>query len=424
MGLDCDRAWRTGALLALLVVAACDEAAPPVDSEPAADTLVVSPSAPDSLTDEERAAIHALGALGYVGGTVEADPEWPTGVTVHDALRVQPGYNLLVSAHGNEVVLLDMRGKRVHRWRCEFDSIWPRRQGVGAWRKDCFRRARLLPDGGLLAIWEGLGLVKLDRDSNVVWAFDGNAHHDLDVDDRGQVWLLTRRARVLPRFNAGEPILEDFVTVLSPEGEVLRSVSLLKCFENSEHTGPLEKVSKGGDVFHTNSLELLRGDRPELLPAFAAGNVLVSLRRSHTIAVVDVDARSVTWSLTGDWRLQHEPVLLDDGRMLLFDNRGVKRRSGVLELDPSTGEVLWEYRLDEKDAFYTATCGVAQRLPNGNTLIAETEPGRAFEITREGEVVWRWESPFHWADEEREYVAAVFDMVRIPAEFVEPWLAR
>ncbi len=45
----------------------------------------------------------------------------------------------------------------------------------------------LFPDGGLLLNFEGFlfpfggGLVKLDRDSRVVWKVARNTHHDVDV---------------------------------------------------------------------------------------------------------------------------------------------------------------------------------------------------------------------------------------------------
>jgi hypothetical protein len=37
--------------------------------------------------------------------------------------------------------------------------------------------------------------------------------------------------------------------------------------------------------------------------------------------------------------------------------------------------------------------GGVQRLPNGNTLITESDPGYAFEVTPEGETVWKWANP-------------------------------
>ena len=37
--------------------------------------------------------------------------------------------------------------------------------------------------------------------------------------------------------------------------------------------------------------------------------------------------------------------------------------------------------------------GAAQRLPNGNTLITESERGRVFEVTPQKEIVWEFWNP-------------------------------
>ena len=36
----------------------------------------------------------------------------------------------------------------------------------------------------------------------------------------------------------------------------------------------------------------------------------------------------------------------------------------------------------------------AQRLPNGNTFITEGGTGRLFEVTKDGELVWEYYSPY------------------------------
>ncbi|MBW2291325.1 MAG: hypothetical protein JRG94_03340 [Deltaproteobacteria bacterium] len=45
----------------------------------------------------------------------------------------------------------------------------------------------------MLAIYEGMGLVKLDKDSNVIWSSDLKAHHDLEVQNDGDIYVLTRK---------------------------------------------------------------------------------------------------------------------------------------------------------------------------------------------------------------------------------------
>ncbi len=99
--------------------------------------------------------------------------------------------------------------------------------------------------------------------------------------------------------------------------------------------------------------------------------------------------------------------------MLVYDNQGLIRRSTVLQIDPATSEVLWLYRGDGDDPFYSVGAGSCQRLPNGNTLITESMMGRAFEVTPEGETVWEFYNP-HRAGEDQELVATLFEVVRFP----------
>ena len=71
---------------------------------------------------------------------------------------------------------------------------------------------------------------------------------------------------------------------------------------------------------------------------------------------------------------------------------------------------------------YSATCGTAQRLANGNTLITESDSGRAFEVTREGEIVWEFWNPERVTVEGQEYIATLFEVVRLPAGHPLDWL--
>jgi hypothetical protein len=77
---------------------------------------------------------------------------------------------------------MDMDGHVLHRWARNYWSVWPDsdierdHRGSQHWR-----RARILPGGDLLAIYDGLGIVKLDRASNLIWANHCGAHHDLEV---------------------------------------------------------------------------------------------------------------------------------------------------------------------------------------------------------------------------------------------------
>ncbi len=365
------------------------------------------------LTASQRAQLEQLQAIGYLGGVRPAPAV--SGVLRHDPARAHAGLNLLASGHGTEAVLMDMDGRSLHRWAFDFWQAFPEHsrldaQGTGHWR-----RVRLLPDGDLLAIYDNKGLIRLDRDSRLRWAYAGRTHHDLDVAADGSIYVLEGRLRLVPEIFAERPVIEDFVTVLSPEGRLLRRVSLLGALASSDYAPLLARVPERGDIFHTNTLQLLDGSQAHRLAAFASGNVLVSMRELDVIAVVDLDRESVRWAMTGMWRKQHEPELLANGNVLLFDNQGRPGGSRVLEFDPRSQELIWVYAGRPAEPFFSAKLGSNQRLPNGNTLITESEAGRAIEVTPDGTIVWELVSPFR-AGERGDRIANLFDVVRLAGE--------
>lgn len=371
------------------------------------------------LDPEQRAMIEQLEAIGYAAGSREA----PAGATVpvHDPGRAFAGANFYVSGHGQEAWLVDMQGRPLHRWRADFWSIWPdypvsRDHPMTAF----FRRAHLYPNGDVLVIWEGLGIARLDRDSRVLWAQPIRAHHDLEVLDSGEIWVLTREARIVPELDPRRPVLEDFVSVLAPDGEELRRVSLLAALQHAALPEPVAWSRGAGDIFHTNTLRRLDGRIADVDPAFAAGNALVHMLGIGVTAVVDLDAGRVVWARHSDKPFKHDPKVLPNGHWLVFENQYERESSAVLEIDPASDEVVWEYGVSRPGTFYSKTCGTADRLPNGDTLITESDAGRAFEVGRAGEIVWEFDSP-HRAGDEGQFVATLFELVRLPPDFPLDW---
>jgi len=372
------------------------------------------------LTAEQRQAMDRLNAIGYAEG-VRAAPDI-VSVTVNDPQRATPGYNFYTSGHATEAYLIDMDGNLVHRWSYDYDKLWPELDvPVDAAGRGKWRRAHLLPNGDILVIHEGIGMIKLDRDSNLLWEYPGLTHHAMQVVGDGTIWTLARRALMIPRIDPDLPCMDDYIVHLDADGNELLRVSVLESLEKGGCQEILDRIQYK-DLFHTNSIEVLDGSLADRLPEFAAGNVLISLRHEHAIAVVDVEAAEVVWWMDGDFRWQHDAKVLPSGRIMLFDNRGGGKASAVLEIDPVTRKVLWSYRGTEKDPFYSKTCGTAYRLPNGHTLITESDAGRAFEITPEKEIVWEFYNP-HRGGDDLEYIACLFDLVRVDRDEVDGWLA-
>jgi len=187
--------------------------------------------------DDEQFA-KRLSELGYLAGYEEAGGD--TGVVVHDAQRCFEGLNLYTSGHGSGATLIDMGGVVRRSWRYDVAQLWPDEADTfvdGGY----FRRAHLFENGDLLAIYdprdieapEHQVLLKLDRDSKLIWSYGPGVHHDLEVLDDGRILTLTCGFRQTPDLFEGRRILDDYVTILSADGQLEKRVSILDCYRNS-----------------------------------------------------------------------------------------------------------------------------------------------------------------------------------------------
>jgi hypothetical protein len=370
-----------------------------------------------NLSESEKRQIQQLESIGYVGG--QHDPTGQVLVARYDEDHAYDGLNFYVSGHGPSAILCDMEGVVLHEWTFPFVQAFSMPIGPDS---SYYRRAYLYDNGDILAIFEGQGIIKLDKDSNLLWKNPIKAHHDLQVMPNGDIYVLTRKGRMIREINPHRPILEDFISVLDAQGQEKRKVSVLEAVRNSGYAALFENSSvRGGDIFHTNTLTVLDGRFADRAPWFKKGNVLTSLLVLDAVVVIDMEQEAVVKAWMGTFKKQHDPHLLDDGNVLLFDNRGGEETSSVLEFDPVTSKVKWEFRGTVQEPFYTRTCGTAQRLPNGNTLVTESDYGRVIEVTRDGRVVWEFFNPYR-AGPDDQYVAAVLEMTRKPADFGADWL--
>ncbi len=416
---------------------ACGRAAPPPAEPPEAEAAdgpdvpgkwsKLRPRAREDLDAGQRAEIAALEALGYADGTVPARTE--RVVTVHDRARAVQGLNLMSSGHAAEAALVDMDGAVLHTWKTTWAAAFPGSTlPAGAPGTNHWRRVKLLPDGGLLGIFEGRGLVRLGRDSSLIWAEANHAHHDLVRVGADQIWGLTREADVLPAYDARRPVLQDFVEARSLDGALLWRFSLLEAMLDSPFSAEVPKAGRArdGDLFHTNSIEVLDGATAGAHPAFVAGNLLVSMRNLDRVGVVDARTHRFVWvgNASGADRFarQHDAHAIGPDRLMLFDNQGGARgaRAMVYALPGLTRVWSWEGTPDEP--LRSATLGTVQALPGGNVLITESEGGRALEVTPDGAVVWEMYNP-HRAGADGEFIAALFEVVRLRPEDV-PWATR
>ena len=334
-----------------------------------------------------------------------------SGVLRYDAARTEPGYTLYTLAGDLSAHLVDMNGQELHRWSLSRDEVMPSAAKEARTLFGMFEpqveAGRLFANGDLLLVYEqkAVGasdtlLVKLDKDSRILWKTQVKAHHAVAVVD-DKIYALTGEnkppTRSVPNL-VGMPIIDESVSILAADGVALSTHSIVDAMANAASMRLADTVpfSDRIDPLHSNSLDVLTGQTARFIPGAKPGDVLLSLRNLDMLVVLDPETNSIVWALRGSWRQQHDAKMLANGHILLFDNQGglmSRGRSRILEVLPTTGAIVWSFRGTDDDPLDSQIRGGAQRLTGGNTLISESTAGRILEVTPDGAVVWEYGNP-------------------------------
>ena len=335
------------------------------------------------------------------------------GLTALDEDRACPGYVLFTPNFGSgEPRLIDLRGNTVHRWQMPYPpGFW----GYLLPNGNLFYGGKVTDDGPLpfpfWAILKGGAMLEADWQGNVLWEHkDPMHHHDARrTESGGAIYLGLYRVptEFAAQVKGGIPVDGDEEMWADEIVEVDAAGNRVWSWRAHEHLDVETEILTFNDPrenwTHGNTIVPLPGDR-----------VMVSFRSISTVGIIDKATGDFEWKLGGDvLAQQHDPSMLDNGNVLIFDN-GTHRRdnaftySRVIEVDPSTNEIVWEYQDRPSLNFHSNIISGARRLPNGNTIITEGFFGRMFQVTPEGKVVWEYINPEFAVDPGFGEVNAVF----------------
>ena len=197
---------------------------------------------------------------------------------------------------------------------------------------------------------------------------------------------------------------------------------------------PVGKKLGGVDWFHINCASWLgpnkwydAGDE-----RFHPDNIIADSRNTSHMFIIDHKTGRIVWQAAPPFvgedaqlvpmeGIHHTHMiprgLPGEGNILIFDNGGTMPGdlyadsqahawSRIIEFNPVDKTRVWEYSAATMKVspgqhgykfFFSPYISIAQRLPNGNTLIDEGACSRIFEVTPMGEIVWEYRSPYGYA---------------------------
>jgi hypothetical protein len=323
---------------------------------------------------------------------------------VIDSSRLNPGYTVIAPLFGSRergkvhsVYLMDMWGRSVHEWKTRMATY----------------QAILKKNGNLLvALVSGTpagqfarsrieAIQELNWNSEVIWEYRNDwMHHGLDVLPNGNIAVVQFDRipkKIAKQIRGGRAHTEydgdmwaDVIKEISPEKKVVWEWKSYEHLSPSQYPLPERRLRE--EWTHANSLKYLEKNPINQEPGY-----LVSFRELHKVIIAGKQDGKILWeSPDGLFFGQHDPSLLENGNLLVFNNG--EESSEIIEMDLKSRKVVWSYSAGEtgvdKMQFFSVNQGAAQRLKNGNTFIAESTRGHLFEITPDGSVVWDMISPF------------------------------
>ena len=349
-----------------------------------------------------------------------------TGLTAVDRDKACPGY-VLYSPMGTsrDVYLINLDGEEVHHW------TMPHPPGLYGY---------LLPNGNLFYggkihddTWDrflswkrfkGGVMLEATPAGEIVWEHhDQEHHHDARRTESGGALYLT--VEEMPRDLAAK--VKGGVP--DPDGAAMWADVIVEVDAAGNRVWEwhaMEHLDVENDVITFNDLraEWSHGNTVVPLPD---GRVMFSFRNISTVGIIDKASNEIVWKIGYETLAQqHDPSMLANGNILIFDNGSHRWDEGlpssrVIEIDPKTNRIVWEYRDSPAYNFFSAYISGARRLGNGNTLITEGMFGRMFQVTPEGEVVWEYINPHFFTDAEHLVANRVFRATHYMPGAI-PWL--
>jgi hypothetical protein len=322
-----------------------------------------------------------------------------TGLLAHDPDRAAGGYALFApESGGNSVYLVDMQGGVTHTW----DMPYPAGHGYLTDRGTLVYNGKVVgPDGGFLSRSRRKcgAILEMEWDGTILWETrHPDHHHDGRRLRNGNVLLLCLAKipdHVAARVRGGRAGSEDdgqmhadYLVEMTTAGQVVWK------WRSWEHLDPdidciVDVRANRADWTHGNGIAEM-----------ADGNLAISFHSLSTVVIIHRHSGDIMRRL-GPPALGnlHAPTPLANGNLLVSD--GGAHRVGdslpetrVLEIDPRTKQILWQYQDQPPANLLSPPSSNAQRLWNGNTFISEGTSGRLFEVTTDGTIVWEFVNPF------------------------------
>lgn len=299
-------------------------------------------------------------------------------------LNVQPGTSSASAAPGFIVTTMGLQGTWAYIVNQDGQLVWSYSAGSGGFGNGLIR-ARMSWDGKYMFARDlnvsgasGQGnIYKIAMDGSSSETFNlSTSHHDFTVTaDNGIAYL----AKEGSSGDGGQPC--DAIRKIDANGGQDTVV-----YDLWDALSEFDTQSQLGELCHANSIQYSAADDSFTVSELYR-DVIVKVSSSGQLQWViggsDGDFSGVT-----PWNAQHGHHLIDSTHLLFFNNNSGGQPSRAIELELNTSAMsaqeIFNYSSGNTQS---AQMGDVQRLPNGNTLVTFSVPGKMDEVGPDSQLV-------------------------------------
>jgi len=287
--------------------------------------------------------------------------------------------------------LYDEYGHKLHSWGIDYTSLDADGPLNGS---DSPHGLAVLRDGSIIVNFDGGDVMsRLDECSDPIWNKDGVYHHSLHEAEDGTFWTWRGEGSSFSQY--------QYMVNFDPiTGKTLKEIGLIEDLITSRGSSAaifqirpdhkfahfLKNPDTVDDIFHPNDIETLHSSLAPNFPQFEAGDLMISLKMSNLIMILDPDDLIIKWWSNGPWKWQHDPDFTNDGKISVYNNNPFHERSEILTIDPVPRKIGNAFLQGDLN-FYSQSMGKHQYLPNGNVLVVIPGEGRLVVVSSEGDKV-------------------------------------
>ena len=265
----------------------------------------------------------------------------------------------------------------------------------------------LTDDGGLLFHGNTTSLKRIDSCSELVWEIkEAGFHHSNEKDSDGNYWIptvITPSTYARKLTHPMPPFRDDAIAKVSPDGKLLFIKSVAEILEENNHPIILFGIATYNfpEWIHLNDVQPANYSTEY----WEKGDLLLSLRDSHTVLLYRPNTNRILWSHTGPWMNQHDADFIDDSKIAIFGNDSVRRNgvkndhepdhiinghNNIYIYDFAKNDISTPYsRIMEESDVRTYTEGLQEILADGDVFVEEQNRGRILRLSQT-DLIWEY----------------------------------